>query len=576
MTLKSLISNIQTIFSILSSLAKISFYHILFKIIDLFRQSDSYLKIPQGRLRGKRIEHGRGRTYFSFKGIPYADRPQRFKNPLPHRGWSGTWDAREHRSVSVQQHVFSFPFPSRKTVDGSEDCLFINVYTPSVVGHRAVMFFLHPGMFNMMSGDTLFYGPEYLLTEDVVVVTFNYRLGLLGFFSTGDQHAQGNYGLKDVVMALKWLQANIEYFGGDPGRVMVFGVSSAAAMVHLLLLSPMAKGLFSCAAIQSGSILCPWAFEDDPKGKARETADRMKINASSTEAIVNALMEIKDLKEIVQAQDNLFELPPPRALQPLQFVPVVEPTKESIDERFLVEDPIRAMLSGHYSNIVPLIIGGTSEESLFVIRELMIDPDSFNRFNQNPHLLIPSSWKNRLNSQQCDEVSELIRSFYFSKGILHESEEGQYEYSQYASDVQFLYPIDKTVQMMAVNYKAPIFYYNFSFSGALNNNKRFMFLENFPGATHGDELAYLFKPTFNLTRDIPSTDPAWEVQKRVLQMWTNFAKTGNPTPETGAWQPYDLKEQRYLSIGREMEMKSLLLSDRMNFWRRLEDQYLSE
>lgn len=544
-------------------------------MIDLFCQTNIFLKIPCGRLCGNRVDYAPGRSYLSFKGIPYAEKPERFKTAVPHNGWEGVLDARRHRDVSVQEFVFSFPFSSVKSVDGSEDCLFINVYTPSLVGSRAVMFFIHPGMYNMMSGNSTFYGPEYLVTEDVVVITFNYRLGLLGFFSTGDKCAPGNYGLKDVVTALKWVQKNIKHFGGDPDRVMIFGVSSAAAMVHHLLLAPMAKGLFSRAAIQSGSVLCPWAFENEPTIKAIEAAQRLNLRVTTSEAIVNKIRHIKDLKRIIKAQDNLFKLPPPRALQPLQFVPVVEPD-DSPEERFITEQPIISMIKAHY-NDVPLIIGGTSDESVFGIRELMIDKDTFNRYNQNPELLIPLEWKSFLKSSQYKEVIDLIRHFYFTDGILKDTITGQYEYSKYCSDLQFLYPLDKTVRLMSTNYKSPIYYYNFSYSGALNNNKRLMFLEQFPGAIHGDEISYLFKPTFNLTINLSPTDPAFKVQRQFIRMWTNFAKTGNPTPDFDLiidtkWEPYD-KREAYLDIGNELQMKTHLFRDRMKFWRELEVKF---
>lgn len=106
---------------------------------------------------------------------------------------------------------------------GEEDCLFLNVYTPNLVGNLSVMFWIHGGAFIIGDGNSLVYGPDLLLRENVIVVTMNYRLSALGFLSTGDKHAQGNYGLKDMVMALKWVNENIAAFGGNPRRITVFG-----------------------------------------------------------------------------------------------------------------------------------------------------------------------------------------------------------------------------------------------------------------------------------------------------------------------------------------------------------------
>ncbi|XP_052871462.1 juvenile hormone esterase-like, partial [Anopheles cruzii] len=109
----------------------------------------------------------------------------------------------------------------------SEDCLFVNVYTPfSSGGKRPVLVFIHGGGYSGGFGDDDLYGSQYFMTEDVVVVTFNYRLGVLGFFSTGDRAAAGNWGLKDCIVALRWVQDHIASFGGDASSVTIYGESA--------------------------------------------------------------------------------------------------------------------------------------------------------------------------------------------------------------------------------------------------------------------------------------------------------------------------------------------------------------
>lgn len=129
----------------------------------------------------------------------------------------------------------------------SENCLFINVYTPQIPTDRhqplPVIIYIHPGAFVSGSGSSEFYaGPEYLLEHDVVMVAINYRLGALGFLSTGDTHSSGNYGLKDQVMALEWVRDYIGNFGGDPNLVTLLGYSAGAISVTLHMISPMSKG----------------------------------------------------------------------------------------------------------------------------------------------------------------------------------------------------------------------------------------------------------------------------------------------------------------------------------------------
>jgi len=170
--------------------------------------------------------HGR---YNSFKGIPFAQPPVgnlRFRAPQRHAGWTGTLNARDHGSFCPSRGLFGINEDSI-----NEDCLFINVYSPSLSGSQAVMVYVHGGAFDLGSGDSLIYGPDFLVNEGTIVVTFNYRLGILGFLSTNDGAAQGNYAMKDMVMALEWVRDNIAYFGGNPNRVTLFGQSAGSVAV---------------------------------------------------------------------------------------------------------------------------------------------------------------------------------------------------------------------------------------------------------------------------------------------------------------------------------------------------------
>lgn len=165
-------------------------------------------------------------SYFSFKGIPFAAPPTgnlRFRAPVPPQSWTGVRDALDH-GPSCPTAV-----PS---LNMGEDCLYLNVYTQSFTDNRPVLVFLHPGGFLSGSGDALMFGPEHLIEEDVVIVTLNYRLGALGFLNTGDTSSPGNYGLKDMILALKWIRTNIAGFGGDASSVTIFGQSAGGAAVH--------------------------------------------------------------------------------------------------------------------------------------------------------------------------------------------------------------------------------------------------------------------------------------------------------------------------------------------------------
>lgn len=181
------------------------------------------------------------------------------------------------------------------TIKFGEDCLTLNVYTKSLTGKRPVMVWIFGGGFFLGSGNDIIYGPDYLIDEDVIVVTINYRLAALGFLSTNDNNAPGNYGLKDCILALKWIQNNIAQFGGDPTKVTIFGESAGAAAVHYLILSPIARGLFSRAISQSGSALSPWAFQHDPQTSAYNLAKKLSISFTDNRDLIEKLRNVKTM-----------------------------------------------------------------------------------------------------------------------------------------------------------------------------------------------------------------------------------------------------------------------------------------
>jgi carboxylesterase type B len=215
---------------------------------------------------------------------------------VQHGGWSGTLDATQSREACAQ-------FDSSGEMLGSEDCLYLNVFTrarststnpfpssgmpPYMNGpypmdpfapaaaapSKPVLVFFHAESFE--SGDASLYGPEKLLDKEMILVTLNYRLGVLGYLSTEDDHAPGNLALHDQRMALIWIKKNIQHFGGDPNRITIGGQGAGAANVFDHLLSRWSSGLFHAAILQSGSGLCSWAREREPFIFAKKVAQRV-------------------------------------------------------------------------------------------------------------------------------------------------------------------------------------------------------------------------------------------------------------------------------------------------------------
>ncbi|XP_057617227.1 neuroligin-4, X-linked-like isoform X2 [Chionomys nivalis] len=265
-----------------------------------------------GKLRGLRapLPGGVLGPVEQFLGVPYAAPPtgeRRFQPPEPPSSWPGVRDATRFAPVCPQHlderallrdmlpvwFTANLDTLAAYVQDQSEDCLFLNVYVPADArdpggGKKPVMVYIHGGSYmegtgNLMDGSVLAsYG-------DVIVVTVNYRLGVLGFLSTGDQAAKGNYGLLDQIQALRWVEENAGAFGGDPKRVTVFGSGAGASCVSLLTLSHYSEGLFQKAIIQSGTALSSWAVNYQPAKYTRALAEQLGCGSADTAALVSCL-----------------------------------------------------------------------------------------------------------------------------------------------------------------------------------------------------------------------------------------------------------------------------------------------
>ncbi|XP_069669062.1 juvenile hormone esterase-like [Periplaneta americana] len=520
--------------------------------------------IAQGELRGRQEVSKCGQTYYSFRGVPYAKPPVgplRFKAPQPCDAWEGIRDALKEGAVSP--HFQNYLDEGFK---GDEDCLFLNVYTPKLPSsddgeqRLAVMVFIHGGGFNTGSGTSEFYGPDFMLNEGVIVVTINYRLGALGFLSTGDSVIPGNNGLKDQVMALRWIQQNITQFGGDPSNVTIFGESAGATSVHYHMLSPLSRGLFARVIAQSGSVLNPWAFE--PPSVLRKKAFRFgKVFGCETDDSKELLEFLKTL-----SPEQLVEgIPKAMTEEELNlgavfFKPTLEHPTEH-EEAFITEDPLELLSQGKFYN-VPFIVGINSNEGLLCLKEVMMKPSILKTYDDNFEILVPKFLKLERNSKKSKEVAQKIKKFYF--GDKPVSQETLLEYIDLSSDMWFVARIHQTVRLHSSKSSAPVYYYQFTFEGKLGFLKKVMGADRFTGVCHADELGYLFfSPHLDLEVD---GKPEEKMRSQLVKMWTNFAKTGDPSPKEVKWEPITEEKPYYLNIDIESSLEQNLFKERMSFW----------
>ncbi|KGL90348.1 Fatty acyl-CoA hydrolase precursor, medium chain, partial [Charadrius vociferus] len=255
--------------------------------------------ITLGRLKGTQTHvKGTDRLVNVFLGIPFAKAPVgslRFSPPEPPEPWNDLRDATSYPPLCPQdlsllktaEKNFKEKHLAFRT---SEDCLYLNVYSPAGSNKKdklPVMVWIHGGNF-IFGGASRYDGSALSAYENVVVVIIQYRLGLLGFFNTGDEHARGNWAFLDQVAALRWIQENIEHFGGDPGSVTLFGVSAGSCSVFAHVLSPLSKGLFHKAISESG-ILIPPVKDLLLSTDLKKIASIFKCETSSSVSLINCL-----------------------------------------------------------------------------------------------------------------------------------------------------------------------------------------------------------------------------------------------------------------------------------------------
>ncbi|XP_038211385.1 uncharacterized protein LOC119831887 [Zerene cesonia] len=510
---------------------------------SLLRPPTLPVRVSGGTLRGSVALDG---SHLRYTGIPYAT-AQRFQAPKPAPKWRGIFDAvNEHRRCPQ-----NFPKP---LITGDEDCLYLNVYTPLKSENKLypVMVFIHGGGFKEGSGSPLVYGPEYLVKHDVILVTFNYRLGVLGFLCLGIKEAAGNMGLKDQVEALRWVKNNIRAFGGDPDNITLFGESAGSASVVYHMLSPMSTGLFNKAIMESGSAMSYWSGQFEPKEIAFKLAAHMGHNTRDVRKIVN-IFKRKTITELLSAKlpRNTGDIVQSENI----FVPCIEDTIEGL-EPFITSSPYDIINSGNF-NKVPVIMGFNNAEGyMFVGKETSRQRDEFKFISALPRdLIFPTA-------SEKETTAERLKELYQDRPQMSIQSLVKYE-----GDAGIKYPVIATVDLLLKNMDEPVYVYKFAYDGLLNLVKFGFGFGTYPGASHGDELLYIFKPQGSTVLSLLEMN----IIGKMTLMWTNFAKYGNPTPDETAlvpmkWQPTNLSDPQLLVIDRQLSTESLWNDQDILFW----------
>ncbi|XP_020707598.2 esterase E4 isoform X2 [Athalia rosae] len=533
------------------------------------------VQIAQGSLQGLTWTSFRGRNISAFIGIPYAKPPignLRFASPVAADAWNGTFNATVPGSVCVSLR--------RGVAIGVEDCLNLNVFTPQLPEDGTspslpVMVWVHGGGF--VEGNSLprHYGPRYLLDEDIVLVTFNYRLGPIGFLSAGDEVLPGNWGMKDQVLALKWVQENIAKFGGNPERVTIFGQSAGSAAVQLLALSESTKGLFHQYISQSGGADSYWSYR--PKESYAKYAlalgEYFNCPTNATIYMLECLREL-DAGDIVEAKLNLSEWY-------YSFSVAWGPTDEvDIEGAFLTDRPKNLLAAGKVRD-VPSITGVVRNECDIWFTYMLPDSKEFevylSEFDEQLPVLL-----------QCKELEDdvpsfiaKLKEFYFNNDLTGDRSEIWIKNAQLVTDSFFFNPVYSALKYQLASASAPVYFYSFEYRGTDSELKGTNIPTESTAIVHSDDLRYLFPLGRPVESESQWSDSDFIMIDTMVQLWTSFAINGTPRARTSdlIWTPYS-SDDNYLRIGNSfnesLKMVSVFRDKRMKLWAELQGESNSE
>ncbi len=451
-----------------------------------------------------------------YKGIPYAKAPTgelRWKRtvPLPEEKWEGIRKFDTYGNICPQDVPEGY---NRETTPSgySEDCLYLNVWTPAnaETDKLPVLVWIHGGAFMFGSPNNVIYYAESLCKQGVVVVQIGYRMNWFGFFShpeldgENDEHVSGNYALWDQVEALRWIRDNISAFGGDPGKVTVAGQSAGGASISALLAFKEAEGLFHGAIIESGV----------------HDTDKLSCTLKEAEEILHGFLSEKGLGEL-----NVEQL---RALPAEELVALEIPTW------FGVLAPLRPIIDGYVQ----------PEQSYDMFRKGLL--------HDVPIIFGTNAYEGNMGPRDCDYDSflEFIRKYadedYDKFRTVYPFDRDNFEFIKHiiGRDKEFA-NLHLLAGRIAKVHKSPVYHYHFAQSNPQKDGSIMMPL-------HGRELYY----TWNHL-ELQHGEPVIEEKQRILaekicRYWVNFVKNGDPNGEDlPLWPHYSDDCDKHLRIEAE-------------------------
>jgi para-nitrobenzyl esterase len=474
----------------------------------------------------------------------------RFRSPESPKPWTGVRAAR-HFGASAPQPGPVTPFLrgiSPASSSQSEDCLTLNVWTPSRQGApRPVLVWIHGGAFAIGTSSTRLYGGRRLAARgDVVVVSINYRLGALGFLNLralrpGDPGLPANLGLQDQIAALEWIRDNIDAFGGDPHKVTLFGESAGGMSVSTLLGTPRARGLFHRAIAQSGA-----AHHVSSSETAGTLSERFLEELELSRPDPEALRKLP-LQELIRVQSAMWQRVP-LALGQLPWQP-------SLDGDVLPEQPLDAIGAGA-SQDIPLLVGTNRDEwKLFMLA------DRAGRRLDRAGLRERLERAFRGREKDGQALGELAFHHYRTSDPDRPSSAPRERWAAFQSDRVFHIPALRLLERHAAHTRAS-YAYLFSWTPPLLGSR--------VGACHGLEIPFVFGTAREpLLRPVMASTPgARQLAARMQESWLAFARTGHPgTSALPFWPRFEPEARPTMIFDAHSRVSERPFESVVPFWR---------
>lgn len=466
--------------------------------------------ITRAKVTGGTVEGSARDGVGIFKGVPFAAPPVgdlRWRAPQPLAPWEGVRPANDFGPAPMQDPELMQSLGDRGEV--SEDCLYLNVWTPAkAAGEKLpVMVWIYGGGFAIGSTSAPVYDGMNFARRGVILVSIAYRVGPLGFLALPELTREnggssGNYGLLDQIAALKWVQANIAQFGGDPANVTIFGESAGGISVSMLTASPPAKGLFAKAISESGGNF----------GPARQSEEEAAANMRSlagAQAQGEGLLKQLGVSNLAQARAL-----PAEAIQ--QHAGMMGTYWPIYDGQVLPGDQYRRYEAGQFNDTSILIGTNSDEGSLF-----------------QPPVVTPAEFEARIRGGFGEKAQAMLDAYPHGDAV-----QARQAQADVMRETSFAWPTWCWAHFQAAKGKGAAYVYYFDYKTPMSPN----------GAGHAQELGFVFGNP--MMPDLPEMPKDQALTAQFMGYWTNFAKTGDPNgPGLPHWPRYTLDQPQVMALG---------------------------